>query len=130
MKIDDFYNNLNKPKFTPPKEIFSIVWMILYLLMAISAILVLLSPNSLNKAYALLLFLIQLILNLNWSCIFFVYKQLKKAFYVCLMLLVIVMFMTKAFFEQSVIAGVLQIPYCLWLILASILSYKIMQKNN
>lgn len=125
MSVFDYYKVLNKPYFAPPAEVFGIVWPILYILMAISFALVALSPNSNNKLFALILFLAQLIINLSWTKIFFVDKNLELAFFVCLILTVLVIVMTVLFFKQSFWAGLLQVPYCIWLIFACCLSYKI-----
>lgn len=126
---DEFYDNLNKPKFTPPKAAFRGAWKILYFLMTLAFILLIFSPNSFNKLMAIFLFLLQLLINFNWGCVFFLYKQIKKAFFICLSLLIIVAVMTVLFFKQSLWAGILLIPYCLWLILATILNYYVMKEN-
>ena len=126
---DEFYDNLKKPKITPPKSVFRGAWRILYFLMAVAFVLLLLSPNSFNKLMAIFLFLLQLLLNFNWGCVFFLYRQIKKAFFICLSLLIIVLIMTVLFFKQSILAGVLLIPYCVWLILATYLNYYIMVEN-
>ena len=129
MMPDEFYDNLNKPKFTPSKAVFRGAWKVLYFLMAVAFILLLFSPNSFNKLMAIFLFLLQLLLNFNWGCVFFLYKQIKKAFIICLSLLIIVLVMTVLVFKQSLLAGILLIPYCIWLILATYLNYYIMVEN-
>ncbi len=126
---DDFYDKLNKPGITPSKQVFRGAWSILYALLAVSFVLVLLSPNTFNKMMAIFLFLVQLILNFNWGCVFFVERKIKEAFFICLTLLVLVVAMTVLFFKQSIWAGILQIPYCIWLILATYLNYFIMKEN-
>ncbi|MBO7673358.1 tryptophan-rich sensory protein [bacterium] len=130
MSIFDYYKILNKPYFSPPPAVFGIVWPILYVLMAVSFVLVLLSPKTGNKSVALALFIVQLVINLSWTKIFFADKNLELAFWVCVLLTIIVIFMTILFFRQSVWAGVLQIPYCLWLIFACYLSYTIKLMNT
>jgi len=125
VSVFDYYKILNKPYFSPPPEVFGIVWPILYLLMAVSFILVVLSPNSGNKFWALVIFIIQLLINLSWTKIFFVDKNLELAFEICLVLTLLAIIMTALFFRQSFGAGLLQIPYCLWLIFACFLSYQI-----
>ncbi len=126
---DDFYDNLNKSKFTPPKAVFRGAWRILYVLMTAAFVLLLLSPNSFNKLMAIFLFLVQLVLNFNWSCVFFGERQIKKAFWICLSLLIIVIVMTVLIFKQSLWAGYLLVPYCIWLILATYLNYYVMVEN-
>ncbi len=129
MYQSDFYKNLDKPKITPPAIVFTIVWKVLYFLMAVSFVLLLMSPNTFVKAVAVFVFLVQLMLNFNWSCVFFVERNVKKAFLICLLLLLFVVWMTILFFKQAFWAGILQIPYCLWLILATYLNYYILRKN-
>lgn len=126
---DDFYDSLNKAAITPPKAVFRGVWRVLYALMAVSFVLLVLSPNSFNKILAFFLFVVQLILNFNWGCVFFVYKKFKNALYICIALLIIVFYMTIVFFKQSFWAGLLQLPYCLWLILATYLNYYVVKEN-
>lgn len=126
---DEFYDNLNKPKITPSKAVFRGAWKLLYILMTISFVLLLISPNSFVKLLAIFLFVVQLILNFNWGCVFFLYKQIKKAFIICLSLMIIVFVMTFLIFKQTVLGGVLLIPYCIWLILATYLNYFIMKEN-
>ena len=121
----EFYETINKPLFSPPAQVFGIVWSILYLLMLISAILIVFSPNSDNKIFAIFLFIVQLIINLNWTRIFFIDKNFEAAFWMCLILTVLVIVMTLSFLKQSILAGILQIPYCLWLMFATYLSYQI-----
>lgn len=126
----EFYKDLNKSELTPSSNTFKVVWPVLYFLMLFSFLIVIFSPASLNKVWALFLFVIQLILNFNWSFIFFSQRKIKKALYVCFALLFIVILMTIAFFEQSKMAGILQIPYCIWLILATYLNLFIVENNR
>jgi len=125
----DFYKNLKKSELTPSSNTFKVVWTVLYFLMLLSFVIVIFSPASLNKIWALFLFVVQLILNFNWSFIFFAQRKIKKALYVCVALFFIVILMTIAFWEQSKMAGILQLPYCFWLILATYLNLFIVENN-
>ena len=80
-KIDNWYLTLNKSILTPPGYIFSIVWIILYILMSISVWIILASLQK-DKILSLpiILYIIQLILNFTWSPIFFRYHQINIAF--------------------------------------------------
>lgn len=130
MSMFDYYEVLIKPAFAPPAITFGIVWPILYILMAVSFVMVALRPNSNNKVYALTLFVVQLVVNLSWTRIFFIERNLEGAFWVCVILTVLVIIMTALFFKQSFWAGILQIPYCLWLVFACVLSYSIKTINS
>ena len=70
-EIPGWYRTLAKPSFNPPSWIFAPVWSTLYLLMAIAVWLVFNSPASSARTLGLILFILQLALNLAWSWIFF-----------------------------------------------------------
>ncbi|MDW8114658.1 MAG: TspO/MBR family protein, partial [candidate division WOR-3 bacterium] len=79
--IPTWYRQLIKPPFTPPNWLFAPAWTLLFLLMGISLYLVWekgLKDKEVKKA--LLIFLIQLVLNILWSFIFFTLKSLLFAF--------------------------------------------------
>ena len=64
------YNAMVMPSFAPPGFLFPIVWSILYTLMGISAYLII-ESNDKGVDSALLIYSLQLIVNLLWSFIFF-----------------------------------------------------------
>jgi len=66
------YSSLIKPPLAPPKIVFPIAWSIIYLLMGISYYLL----NKNNEAGTLdkTVYYGQLIINLLWSIIFFLFK--------------------------------------------------------
>ena len=121
MYDNNFYENLTKPEFTPPSKVFSIVWPILYILMAVSFFIVLGSENPL-KPWAVTIFIVQLIMNFLWSPVFFVLGKIKLALFISILLMVSVLLMIILFFCISKVAGILQIPYLLWLIFATFLN--------
>ena len=122
------FNEILKPSFTPPSQIFSIVWPILYTLMGISSYLIFKS-NDKYKNKALSIYIIQLVLNFLWNFIFFNQQNYLLAFIWIIILIVVVIYMIYEFFKINKTAAYLQIPYLLWLIFASILSYNIYLLN-
>ena len=82
-----------------------------------------------NKTFAILLFLIQLILNLLWSPVFFIFKKLHAALIINTFLIISVGAMIFVFYRFSHIAGLLQIPYFLWLCFAEKLTLGIIKLN-
>ena len=122
------FNEILKPSFTPPSQIFSIVWPILYTLMGISSYLIFKS-NDKYKNKALSIYIIQLVLNFLWNFIFFNQQNYLLAFSWIIILIVVVIYMIYEFFKINKTAAYLQIPYLLWLIFASILSYNIYLLN-
>ena len=109
---------LTKPFLAPPAILFPIVWTILYILMGVSYGL-LKANNSLvtEKSYYA-----QLIVNLIWPIIFFVLEWRFIALLWIILLLVLVINMAYQFFRQEKIAGLLQIPYILWVMFATYLN--------
>ena len=89
MTMFEFYSEINKPFLSPPSSVFRIVWPILYILMTASLTLVLLSKKSNEKNIAIILFIIQLIINLSWTKIFFIDRDFETAFLTCLLLTII-----------------------------------------
>jgi tryptophan-rich sensory protein len=70
--IKDWYSKLIMPSFAPPNWLFGPVWVTLYLLMGIALYLVWrLDGYRQGVLIALILFMIQLVLNALWSPAFF-----------------------------------------------------------
>lgn len=113
------YNNFAKPDIMPPNIVFPIVWSILYTLMGISNYLIE-SDNNKSKYYYP-----QLIVNLIWPIIFFVFKAYLIAIFWIIILIALVVLMMMEFFKYNKVAAFLQIPYILWLIFALVLSIQV-----
>lgn len=120
----DVYQTLIKPPFSPPGYIFPIVWTVLYALMGISAYIIYTSDSE-KKDEALTVYLLQLLLNFSWSIFFFSLNQYLLAFFVLLLLWVMILIMIGKFSEISPIAAYLQIPYLLWVTFAGYLNLAI-----
>jgi benzodiazapine receptor len=129
--VPDWYATLNRPSFTPPNWLFSPVWTILYLLMAISAFIVW-QKGLANPAVkiALILYLIQLILNALWSVIFFGLKLPLPAFIEIIMLWTAIAFTILAFARVSITAALILVPYILWVSFAAVLNFSIWFLNR
>ncbi len=118
----DFYENIKRPPLAPPGIVFPIVWTILYILMGISSYLVW-KEKTPESRMALYIYGIQLVLNFVWPFIFFNAQMFFLAFIWLLVLLGAVIYMTIKFYQINPIAGLLQIPYILWLIFAAYLNF-------
>ena len=124
------YNlSVQKPPFTPPNWLFPVVWVILYALMGIGAARVESSPQGKLRSRSLNLYIVQLIVNFFWSLIFFNAGAYGAALLWLLILLVLAAAMTLAFYRVDKAAGLLQIPYLLWLSFAAVLNYGVWQLN-
>ena len=122
------YLSLNKPSFSPPPYIFSVVWTLLYILMGISSYIIFVSGNK-NSANALKIYGLQLFFNFCWSIIFFGFSQYLLAFLWLIALIILIIIMIQQFYKISPIAAYLQIPYLLWCIFAAYLNFTIYKLN-
>jgi tryptophan-rich sensory protein len=127
--VGTWYQALNKASFNPPDRVFTPVWIILYALMAIAGWRVWRHGNSRQAGVALGLFAIQLGLNFVWSVLFFGYQLVSLAFAEMLALFMTVLVMTWLFFRIDRLAAILMLPYLLWLVFATILTYYILVLN-
>jgi len=122
------YNTLIQPSFAPPAILFPIVWTILYILMGVSYG-ILESKSLLNEENKFIYYL-QLFVNALWSIIFFTFEWRLVAFIWILLLIVLVIIMILKFYKQNKIAGLLQIPYLLWISFAVILNFSVYLLNR
>ena len=118
------YGTLYKPPLAPPGWLFPIVWTILYVLMGIAAWLVY-EADSTDKKTALTLYGIQLVLNGGWSILFFGWQTYFLAFAWLLLLWFFIYLTIKEFLQVNRLAGILMIPYLLWVTFAGYLNLAI-----
>lgn len=118
------YDKLKKPYLTPPSMVFGIVWTILYILMGIAAYRIYMKnkKNSDDKG-AYFFYLVQLIFNLAWSFLFFTFRLYGISFIWTIILIVLVIITFIKFIKIDKIAGLLLIPYLIWLFYASYLNF-------
>ncbi len=122
------YNSLEKPPLAPPSILFPIVWTILYILMGISY--GILKSNSLVDDNIRLIYYSQLFVNALWPIFFFVFEWRLFSFIWILLLIVLVVKMITMFYSKNKTAGLLQIPYLLWIIFASYLNLSVYLLNR
>ena len=128
-KIGTWYATLAKPSWTPPNGLFAPVWSLLYLSMAIAAWLVWRRSGWTGAAAPLTLFGVQLLLNAAWSWLFFGLESPGLALVDILLLWTAIAATTVAFWRQSKPAGVLFIPYLIWVTFACALNFAVWRLN-
>jgi len=128
--VQTWYPTLNKPSFNPPNWLFAPVWTSLYLLIGIAAYLVWIKRDTITHfPRTVAIYLIQLILNLAWSFIFFYLHEIGFALFEILILLVVIIVNALMFYKINKWAGLIFIPYILWVSFASFLTYNIFLLN-
>lgn len=128
--IPNWYAGLQKPSFSPPNWLFAPVWLILYALMGVAAYLVWAVGMKKPKVkLALVLFVVQLILNLLWSLFFF---KMQAPFYALVEIIALwwlILLTMVNFLKVSKPAGWLLLPYLLWVSFATLLNFYIVKLN-
>jgi uncharacterized protein YbjT (DUF2867 family)/tryptophan-rich sensory protein len=127
--VGTWYPTLAKPTWTPPSSVFGPVWSVLYLLMAIAAWLVWRRSLGRPTARPLILFAVQLVLNVLWSGLFFGLRLPGAAFFEIVLLWVAIVATAAAFRGVSPLASWLLVPYLAWSSFAAALNYAIWRLN-
>lgn len=117
-----WYFSLAKPYLTPPAWIFAPVWSFLYLTIAFSFVLYFLKKDE-NKGLGYLYFLVQMILNIIWTPVFFGTKNILLALIVIILMDVFIILTIKKFYEVRKFAGLILIPYLIWTLFATYLNF-------
>lgn len=128
--IPTWYAALNKPVLSPPNWIFGPVWTMLYVLMGVAAFLIWQKGSAKKEVrLALLIFVLQLVLNALWSIIFFGWHKPGLAFLEIVLLWASILWTIGLFHKVSRTAALLLVPYLLWVSFASYLNYAIWSLN-
>ncbi len=128
--VGSWYAALNKPSFNPPSAVFGPVWTALYILMALAAWRVWRNPAGDDRRRpALILYGVQLALNLAWSLIFFGLRRPDLAMIEIAVLLVAILATTAAFARIDRPAAWMMAPYIAWVSFASALNFAIWRLN-
>ena len=119
-----WYDSLNRPAWTPPSWVFGPVWTLLYLLMGVAAwrVWVRRGFGDRDTRRVLLLFLIHLVFNAAWTWLFFGLHMLNAAAVEIVILWVMILALGVLFWKRDRVAGVLLLPYMLWVTYAVTLS--------
>jgi len=122
----DWYAALKKPNWVPPNWLFPVVWTILYIAMAYAAARVSAQEaGSLGLAF----WAVQITLNALWTPMFFGLQRMRDALVVILGLWIAVACTMLAFFQVDTVAGLLMLPYLVWVSIAGALNYSVWRLN-
>lgn len=128
--IPTWYVNLAKPQLAPPNWVFAPIWITLFTLMGVAAFLVWRKGlNSEGVKGALVIFIIQLVLNSLWSILFFGLHSPGAAFIDIIALWLAILATIIAFSRISKFAAWLFVPYITWVSIAAYLNYMIWVLN-
>ena len=129
-QIPTWYAALVKPSWAPPNWLFGPVWTTLYILIGIALFLVWKEGiNRKDVKLAISVFVVQLVLNVLWSVIFFGYNSLLGGLIVIIILWIAILANIIFFYRVSKSAGLLLVPYIVWVSIASYLNYSVYLLN-
>lgn len=127
--VSTWYLGLAKPSFNPPNWVFAPVWTTLFVLMGISLFLVWQQGSSQLRTVGLVLFFVQLGLNVAWSALFFGLRSPALALLEIGVLWLAILATTVAFWRVSRPAALLLVPYLAWVAFAAVLNAALWLKN-
>jgi benzodiazapine receptor len=129
-RIGTWYQTLTLPSFAPPSWVFGPVWITLYFLMGLSLFLVLRQGHSgVPIQGAILIFAVQLFLNVLWSFLFFGLESPLLGLVEIIILWAFILLTIWQFYRISRPAAYLLIPYIVWVTIAAALNYAIWSLN-
>ncbi len=129
--IKTWYESLNRPAWRPPNALFGPVWITLYLLMGIALFLVWRKGLAVSGAKtALVVFFVQLALNVLWSMLFFGLRSPGLGLVEIVFLWLLIALTVFYFYQVVPISGLLLVPYLAWVSFAAILNHAIWQLNR
>ena len=123
----DWYKGLSKPAWTPPNWLFPIVWAFLYVTMSLAAARVASLPDA---GQALAFWAVQIAFNTLWSGVFFGLRKMAAGGFVLGALWIAVFTTLVAFWQHDVIAGLLFVPYLVWVSRALALNWSVWVRNR
>jgi tryptophan-rich sensory protein len=123
---DQWYRDLSKPRWTPPDWVFPVTWTTLYLLMSFAAMRVAPLPGS---AQAMGFWAVQITVNALWSPVFFGLKRIRTAMLVVSLLWLAVAVTLISFARIDGLAGLLMLPYLVWVSIAAALNLSVLRRN-
>ncbi|MBD3360173.1 hypothetical protein GF366_00045 [Candidatus Peregrinibacteria bacterium] len=139
-----WYNTeLIRPEITPPKWAFPVAWNIIFILTTIAALLIwnkgktphgffaslLHKKGGSRYHWAITLLILNAILNVGWTCLFFGQQMILESWGEMILLEMTLLILIVISWKISKTASILLIPYTLWVALATYLTYEIIILN-
>ncbi|WP_452652377.1 TspO/MBR family protein [Sphingomonas qilianensis] len=124
-----WYAALAKPAATPPDWLFPVAWTAIYILLGLALAMVINARGSALRGAAIGLFVVQLVINLIWSPLFFGAHQVFAALIVIVLMFAAALATTLLFGRIRAAAAWLLVPYLVWLVYAGMLNFEIHRMN-
>lgn len=130
-ELGPWYRALVKPTWQPPDWLFPPAWTLIFTLTAIAGVLAWRrAPDRIARRTLIALFALNGVLNMAWSGFFFTWQRpdlaLVEVALLWLSILALIVFTAR--FAKA--AGLLLVPYLLWVSFASVLNLAIVRLNG
>lgn len=129
--IGPWYLSLRNPAWKPPDWAFGPIWTVIWTMIAISAAIAWhAAPDAKACFWIALVLAVNYVLNISWSAIFFKVQRPDWALIELVLLWFSIVSVIFVLGYYSSLAGLLMIPYLLWVSTAGMLNYRIVQLNQ
>lgn len=130
-EIPTWYNSLDLPSWTPSGSIIGLVWTIIFILTACSAILIWQNaPRNRRFWRIVFLFILNGVLNVGWSYLFFNQHLIGASIVEMLVLNATTIALVILTWPINRLAATLLFPYVGWVTFATYLAYSVWQLNS
>lgn len=123
----DWYQGLNKAPWTPPGWAFGAAWTTI--MVCFSIYMAYLWPMIELKQKLIVLYLIQLVLNISWNPAFFYLQNVLLGLIIISFLTILVGYILNEYRSRLELKSILILPYFLWLLIATSLNAYILINN-
>ena len=125
-----WYSHLRKPSWRPPNWLFGPVWLVLYVMIALSGWIVWRSAPADQALVPMLVYGVHLVFNALWSFCFFGLRRPGLALVDMSALWIMILLSILVFFPVSAVAAALLLPYFAWVSFAWFLNRAIWRLNG
>lgn len=130
-EITTWYATLHLPSWTPPGSVIGLAWTTIFILTAISALVVWKNaPRDSRLWWIVLLFLLNGILNVGWSYLFFNQHLIGASILEMLVLNATTIALVFLIWPINRLAAILLFPYIGWVTFATYLAYSVWLLNK
>lgn len=123
----DWYTNLSKAPWTPPGWVFGAAWSTIMICFSFFMSYAWKYTNDRN--FLIVLFTIQIILNIGWNPAFFYFHQVLLGLIVISSLTLLIAYILYYYWKVLKLKSILIFPYLLWLIIATSLNAYVLFNN-
>jgi len=127
----EWYDTLQFPAITPPGWVISLAWTIIYILTTISVIVIWRTfKRDQVFTWIMIFFAINAFLHFLWSVMFFSWHFIGPSIVDMILLEIVTVLLIYLIWPRSRAAGMLLVPYAIWLLFATYLASLIWSLNR